>query len=268
MVNLIQIDPSSLTGRHPFDVMHGLSPEITELIHLDNQGVLSPEVRPLIARFRDSESRERVAAIEAMAAVCGFSASLGIVRVQESGKVERAKIGAQTAIRLQEMKGNLARAISKDHLDGMKYLSDNALRATVYEAQAYTGTVRFVESIRAGTMRQLSADRLAEAIRKAELDYLGNLARAETERAGSLLAARRDVINAYLEAQAKINREAILASVEHDRADARNKESYFRAAEALGKEGFAFLRETGCEKVVVVLEGSHGDMRLVLEKGK
>lgn len=234
-----ELEPAGISRYSAFDALASVNPEIAAITYANRAGILQPEVMPLIANFRTCQRDERIAALGAIVehARIGADERMNLVinrtkeritGLQETGKIRRIELReagatARTALhetgltRRTELECSAAMLISRlkyetdvqivrEQSSTRRYISDNQLKATYIEATALRDSIIATERFRAITKMKESGDRLAEAIRKSEMDYLARIKEAEELRARDYEKDASGVVEAYLMVQAQTHR--------------------------------------------------------------
>lgn len=287
MNNIVPFGERSIRAYHPLDVLHSVNPEIAGLAYANNEGILNSEIMPLAARFRELQSGEKIALIGAMAQRYGYDAQIEINRESEGGMTTRTRIidGGMTRrtelsengmtqraateganlITLQKLKYEFGRAVVQDHIEGQKYLSDNELKATVFEAQAQAESIRLTEMLRSETAMEISRNELEGVIRTSEIKHASLIKRAEIERGMARGGNKKEIAIAYIKAQAEINHAMIECHIEAEKTKAIVGTAYYTALNDIGHAGMEFLERTGNRRISFRGKGTYGELNLDIE---
>lgn len=297
-----EIRSVALRNTTPLDALYDLNPEIATLAYAHREKLLSPQILPYVARFRELQSDERIATIGALVeklkietgaevAKYGVDGQVEMTRLSEDGlttrtgivqdgltkrtkmesevkfdyqkkmhelgmhhldsQVEMTRFSEDGLTRREEIRMNGLRDLQKlkydanvrmlqSHIDGQKYLSDNQLKATHVEAEAYKQAMQTRESIRAETERRVSKDRLEEKIKTAAIEFVGKIREAEIMRESNRTKVMSEVTQVYIEKQAEL----YLATIESElRTEAMQGEIEKERIKA-GTERYSSFQET------------------------
>ena len=130
--------------------------------------------------------------------------------LQEDGTTERTGLECNAAMHISRLKYEADVQIVREQVSGQRYISDNQLKATYIEATALRDSIMATERFRAMAKMKESGDRLTEAVRKAEIEYLTKIRQAEELRATEYEHRTSEVIEAYLMVQAHMHRNMIM----------------------------------------------------------
>tara|TARA_Y100000310_G_scaffold333062_1_gene409858 strand:+ start:578 stop:1543 length:966 start_codon:yes stop_codon:yes gene_type:complete len=217
---LMRLNPDRLRGialssSNPLDALYAINPEIATLAYAHREKLLSSEILPYVARFRELQSEEKIALIgglveklrietEGEVAKYRVDGQVEIVRTSEAGLTRRAEIERDSLKDLHKLKYDAEVKMLQAHIDGQKYLSDNQLQATHIEAEAHRHAIETTERLRAETARRVSSDRLEERVRSAAIEFAGRMREAEILREREHRQALSEVARTYIEKQTEL----------------------------------------------------------------
>lgn len=203
---------------NPLDILFTQNPEVASIAYANRANVLTPDILPSMEHFRTCQMNEKVKIAQEITNRLGIDAHEREVRawiegnvettqLTQGGLTERQRIAANSQNHqsdnqlkavtaasemtrdVQKLKYATAAKIYNDHVDGMKYLSDNEVKAKKLEAEAIRDAVMFTEEMRRGAIEQVSADRLEKATRVAMIRSNQKLQEAEIARDGKIQLA-------------------------------------------------------------------------------
>lgn len=91
-----------------------------------------------------------------------------VVQLSEA-EVRKTLSNNKSAVEIEKMKYFALMKMVNDYNNGNKYISDNDYKARKFEAEAQKEVIMFVESIRSGTMREISANQINGLIKQTEM---------------------------------------------------------------------------------------------------
>ncbi|MEK6885613.1 MAG: hypothetical protein AABX17_01450 [Nanoarchaeota archaeon] len=222
---------SGISAYNAFDALAQVNPEMAAMAWAHKDGLLQPEMMPYYARFRELDVADRRNLLDFAVEKIRIGADvemnydnnktvLGVTHmredgatrrteitdkgktvralIHENGATERTDLECRAAVDVSRMKYEADVRIMQDHMDGMKYLSDNELRAKHIEASALQKAMQIhalVETIK-------SNDRRMEIIQKAEFEYLAEVRKAELLRDTARGKRDGEIVSNYLAVQA------------------------------------------------------------------
>jgi len=140
--------------------------------------------------------------------------SIRHAEIVNEGLTERTKHDREAYSDIMKTKYAFNRHIIQEHINGQKYISDNELKALSVEAESQKEIIVFTESIRHGTLLQLSNDELEAKIKAAELKYTKSIQEAEVIRDTIFDSNRKEIVNCYVTEQSKIIRAMFAQEIE------------------------------------------------------
>lgn len=253
---------SSSLRYNPFDAIANTNPEIASLIYLNKNGILQPEVMPLIATFRTLEAKEKLGAMNAIVAHAKIDADERVALFGEQEKTQRTRIRYDAAMEMTRLKCEANIAIVNAKVAGAKYISDNELKARYTEAVAQRDAIIASERIRALAKVKESEDALVAEVARAEFAYLAEIKKAEEIRAiefGKLVSkTTRD----YLKTQAELYRLAIQSQIIEGRLEQEETRVTYSGLARIIKNCGKLLHGTGRNKLEIVAETPIGPIKL------
>lgn len=224
----------ALGSSNPFDALYGVNPELGAVAYANREGLLSSEIMPSIANFRQSQAHERVALIQGlvdkyradvMERVSNYQVDGQVdmteitqrgmttrTRIEDSGLTQRTQMQLDALEKTEALKYEANVKMLKDQINGQKYISDNELKARHIEAKAIEKAMIKRTEIVAQAQKRISKDGLEEAVRTAAIDYAKEVRtatidyarevqKAEIERGAIQDKNRAQVVETYVKAQ-------------------------------------------------------------------
>jgi hypothetical protein len=273
----------ALQSSDPFEALYRVNPEIATLAYAHKKDVLSLQILPYVARFRELQSDERISLIQGLVEnyrtdafrdVEKYRVDGDVKRVQtheenetertrgvhrgltertgmrEIGKTKRKEIEMNGLFNLQKLEYESRVQMLRDHIEGQKYLSDNQLRAVHAEAEAFRGAIEARERIRADAHMSISRDRLEERVKVATIDFAKKIQQAEIRRGTLQDRNRANVITAYIQSQTQLCLDSFRMQTEVEIVNRKLEE---KRVEVAG-ECYKSLQETAREGIGVIRE--------------
>lgn len=245
---------------NPLDVLFTVNPEIGALAYAHKERVLTPELMPLLANFRQMQRDERITFLREMTQRMGIEAhereiskivdgDVHKTKLVEQGLTTRSSIEANAAIDIQRLKYSSHAKMVNDYVQGQRYISDNECKARMLEAKSIADTLQMVARIRRGEVETTSKHRLEQAVTIAALETRSALEQAEILR-------KRDTELAYIHQQTALALSSIHLGAEKARAQGIiGVECYKTIAEAL-ISGTSGLVQSGLRNYQAIIHNS------------
>lgn len=274
------IGDSNLQCYDPFDVLYHINPEIASIAYARKADILTPDLFPLIARFRELQSDERIAVCREITKRLGIDADErkhnrsedglnlrtriqadtldGICAREQAGMTERERIQSQRALNLQKIKYETMCLMEQNYCDVKRHISNNKLAATKIEAEALASSIKY--SAQASRDAQLGVARIdREArIREQQIKSAYAIAKAEKMRDIASIKQRGEIIKVYIGAQAEILRTAATGK-------AQFQVEGYRTLQVFAQEGARLLQGTERDYVRVFGRTDHGSVELEID---
>jgi hypothetical protein len=220
------IRTDNLVAYDSLDVLAHINPEIASLAYANKSGILTPEILPYIARFRELQTVDKLGLLNHIAECSRIDADerknqvicdtqLGITKLREKGsttrtfmheqgETERMDLMCGAAVDINKLKYEANVRIIQEQMNGARYISDNQLRATHIQAEALRDSIIRGEEIRAMAKVRESQNTLIAVVKKAEFEYLARLGEAEALRAMGDQRMTAQIVARYLSVQASM----------------------------------------------------------------
>ena len=267
-------------GQDPFDMLYQMNPEIASLALAHIDGILTPEILPYVARFRELQSDEKIALMQHITDNLRIDADVemnnaiyrtqqNIVRLQTEGVIEKAKIDGAALLDVSRLKYASRVKIVQEQVDGQKYISDNQLKATYIEAQALRDSIIKSEEIKALARENVSKNDLVARVKEAEYNYLARINEAETIRSIEDQRNTSSVVESYLTTQGEMYRALIDYQIRMRELDSEeSKAAYGGLAKMTGSACNLLGKREDIQEVSVDAETPVGQVKLNVKLNK
>ena len=278
------IRTGDLVAYDSLDVLAHINPEIASLVYANKSGILTPEILPYMARFRELQTVEKLGLLDHIAECSRIDADerknqvvqvtkLGITKLREDGKTtrtfmhesgetERTGLMCRAAVDINKLKYEANVRIIQEQMSGARYISDNQLEATHVQAEALKYSIVRGEEIKAMARIKESQNNLAGIVKKAEFEYLARLGEAEALRAIGDQRMTAQIVARYLSVQASMYQQYLAHQLKKAEFVQRNTEAIYGNVADIVRSACQTLSDNGNKKLTISGELPNGPIKL------
>lgn len=210
-----QIKNISLNSSSPIEALYRINPEIAALAYADKKNILSPKMIPAIVKFREYQSNEKIAIVNALVIKYGMDKFSEVAKYRVDGQVDMNRTSEEHATRRTGLR--------EDGLTKRLNLHENGLteRTSIEQLQQ--------------TERELAKMDAYKDMHR--IEYEARVKMMEMQTQGQIKISENQLRATY--AQAEAHRDAII-STERIRADAKKGIAKSKLEARLKEAGIKF----------------------------